>query len=530
MYIEKSNDPPSMFWPKVRNTALYLLPLSNNVSNNELISPENEKDTNEYWFSPNTSTSLQNILLKFKDVFLRLFIFLLPSPLHSFLKPAHFKPPLRLHPSSYLDGLRGYASLFVFICHYTGWHFKWYMMPYGLHPEGDTILSSPLQLPFLRVIYAGSPMVHIFFVISGFVLSYKPLKLARKHDFAALDASLASSVFRRTMRLFLPTTVSTFIVVLFVQAQWMPPSLAGAFTTFRGQLYDWWNAVRTTDFARYDVHLWTIPTELSHSMLLFLVITGLSRCKVRIRLALLAGIMLYCLKGIHWAAFEFMGGMAIAEIGFLQMDRQDRRSKEGEKTEEDDKITSAFTQIFWLLNFLLALYIAGWPDTLDQELYTDEFSTNTFSPFPSSFGTFVSFPWFAIAALQIVLSCQQMPILQRFFNTGIAQYLGNISYALYLVHGPLMEVFQGKGMRQVWWIVGGQEGVGRRMVAWVVGLLLIGTPVLWASDLFTRAVDAKCVKFARWLEGICFIDSTTKTVPSLNGTLAGFQVDVEIAK
>lgn len=70
--------------------------------------------------------------------------------------------PYRIHPTSYLDGLRGVASLIVFMGHYTEENLGWYQEPYGLYEDGAP--SSPLQLPFLRVLYSARPMVHIFFV------------------------------------------------------------------------------------------------------------------------------------------------------------------------------------------------------------------------------------------------------------------------------------------------------------------------------------------------------------------------------
>ena len=108
---------------------------------------------------------------------------LIPSPLQRRLAPHLSKPP-RIHPTSYLDGLRGLASLIVFAHHYTCEYVYPYVAYYGV--SADKMPSSPVQLPFVRVVYAGRPMVHIFFVISGFVLSKKPLGLVRAHRYHEL--------------------------------------------------------------------------------------------------------------------------------------------------------------------------------------------------------------------------------------------------------------------------------------------------------------------------------------------------------
>lgn len=139
-------------------------------------------------------------------------LFLLPGFLHS----RSNKPPRRLYPTSYLDGLRGVAALFVVFHHYAytftatslqGWHSG---------PEGSH--NWFFQLPLIRVVHSGRFMVAIFFVISGYVLSYRSLKLAREGKPIELLDSLASSVFRRWLRLHLPVIASTFVA--FLAARW----------------------------------------------------------------------------------------------------------------------------------------------------------------------------------------------------------------------------------------------------------------------------------------------------------------------
>jgi len=60
----------------------------------------------------------------------------------------------------------------------------------------------------------------------------------------------------------------------------------------------------------------------------------------------------------------------------------------------------------------------------------------------------------------------------------------------------------------VWALVGGPESAGMwgRMVVWFVGLVVLGVPTVWASDLFWRTVDVRSVEFARWLESVCTRD------------------------
>jgi peptidoglycan/LPS O-acetylase OafA/YrhL len=60
---------------------------------------------------------------------------------------------------AYLDSLRGIAAMMVLIYHYIGW--KW----------GDE-----KSYHFASIVFNGSDAVSFFFVLSGFVLSYKYLQ------------------------------------------------------------------------------------------------------------------------------------------------------------------------------------------------------------------------------------------------------------------------------------------------------------------------------------------------------------------
>jgi hypothetical protein len=115
-----------------------------------------------------------------------------------------------LHSTSYLDGLRGMAALIVYINHLVVDWFPSLRTAYGSYDQNYHVL----QLPILRIFFSGRGMVAVFFVISGYVLSIKSLRLMRQLQLSDLLDSLASSTFRRGIRLFLPTTASTFLSML----------------------------------------------------------------------------------------------------------------------------------------------------------------------------------------------------------------------------------------------------------------------------------------------------------------------------
>lgn len=144
-------------------------------------------------------------------VLTRVGVFFLPSFLQSRIIRQQGRPE-KLMPTSYLDGMRGLAALVVFFCHYF---YQAYIIAesYGSAPSNNYFL----KLPIIRLFYQGPPAVCLFFVISGYALSYKPLKLMRSAQNNNFATTMSSMTFRRIIRLYLPTTISTFIIFLLLR-------------------------------------------------------------------------------------------------------------------------------------------------------------------------------------------------------------------------------------------------------------------------------------------------------------------------
>ena len=187
-----------------------------------------------------------------------------------------------------LDGLRGVAAFIVFTFHilyaYDNSVFFGNGVPYNIAEQCGIDIDAAryngrfrfLQLPFLRLFYAGSPAVAMFFIISGFVLTQKPLRLAREQQWDNLLISLCSATFRRPFRLLLPLMVATFITMILTHLQLFDhgihdeASLVPVFEpsypvaqSFLTQFLDWlrvlWRVSNVWDWSlyhpAYDYHL-----------------------------------------------------------------------------------------------------------------------------------------------------------------------------------------------------------------------------------------------------------------------------------
>ncbi|RDW64031.1 hypothetical protein BP5796_10533 [Coleophoma crateriformis] len=444
---------------------------------------------------------------------------IMPSFLQRRLRPNSAKSQ-RLHPTSYLDGLRGVASFIVFMGHYTEENIGWYSEPYGLYE--DNAPSSPLQLPFIRVLYSGRPMVHIFFIISGFVLAYKPIQQIHAQQYAGLATTLSSSVFRRAARLFIPSFIGVFISAIAIYTGLAAPTYAFPAISLYSQFKHAWATCvylmqaswywDDNQLPSYNPALWTIPIEFAQSMILFVTILGLARCVTNIRLFLLGVISVFCFYSERWAVVEFLGGMAIAEITLIQSGSLQtsptssptllpkyKLEDELEVLPAPSAVKSRAIQAFWIANLMSGLFMASWTNNHAEEVWGLSF-LHHHTPAPYS-GQRI---WFLFGAFQIVGACTQLKWLQRLFTTPVAQYLGQISYALYLMHNLVLQILEprvGPILMQYF----PKYSFWGRQTFWAAGLLIDIPILIWVSDIYMRAVDTPSVKFARWLENKCLV-------------------------
>lgn len=157
-----------------------------------------------YETQPRTNTSVSSA----RRTVVAVLSFLLSSPWYLIPRrgrPMRQKAIHELHPMAYLDALRGYLALIIFTGHTCSRHWRW--IP-------DTIL----QIPWLHFpARGGHACLDMFFWISGYVITYKMvgLMLIKRPD-KVMD-TLASSMFRRYLRLFLPVVITTAVTILLLE-------------------------------------------------------------------------------------------------------------------------------------------------------------------------------------------------------------------------------------------------------------------------------------------------------------------------
>jgi peptidoglycan/LPS O-acetylase OafA/YrhL len=441
----------------------------------------------------------------------------------------------QLKKTAYLDGLRGFSALLVYLHHHTIWA---HSASYGMAVlenafgwEGHHVFAC---LPILRNFFTGgNSAVAVFFLISGYVLSVSPLHALHSSEPSRIGDYLGSAFFRRWVRLFLPVLATTFVWMTtwhvfdiksnnsiskqpessYSQEIWVFYRDFKAYSFIFNEGY--WNG--------YNDHLWSIPLEFRGSVFVWTVLLAISRFAPGVRLILEAGLTFYLIFIVDgWYCACFIIGLMLCEMDML--------------VEKDcappllTRLTPKRSWIYWIF-LIVALYLAGVPSILhSQDPVKDLEGLRNNSPgwYYLSFlvpEPFSDYRWFyrIIAGTLLMISIPRITILKNLMESRFCQFLGKHSYALYLVHGPIL------------WSVGDRiyAAVGRthdkqheNIPAWVnlvplsgkgpfgleinyiLAQLILLPLTLWVASLVTKTVDEPSVNFARRMFDICNKSST----------------------
>ncbi|TGJ83198.1 hypothetical protein E0Z10_g5552 [Xylaria hypoxylon] len=438
----------------------------------------------------------------------------------SFLLPSTGQvEPKKQRPTAWLDGLRGIAALFVVLHHMS---LIWF--PWDIHNGWANWNDHLIQLPIIRLAVSGPPNVMIFFVISGCALSWKPLNLIQKNEYSKMYQGLASSIFRRHSRLFIPATVicAPAPIIAYLggySGEGMPgaaiksinpprsETIWGQFGNYIGSimpLSDLYSPGRIAWV--YSDSLWTLPIEFKSSLVIFSLLLALSTCTTRARVVITLCVAFYSLWYSHWGEFLFVGGMLIVESNLQsqrpasvrepRLDRDDMNNVEVKRSRSPwPRVlrSQAFRRLFFTSAFLAVLFILSMPQHGRRAADSYGFKTLAWL-IPAHFHAIGAgdYFWQPLAAVFLVLVIDSAQFLQRIFTTPLAQYLGRVSFPLYLVHMLILHslgFWLGKYFLQLtgsdsYW----QYGTGIGLAAVVVGFV-----IMWAADLGSRFVDANAL-------------------------------------
>jgi peptidoglycan/LPS O-acetylase OafA/YrhL len=269
---------------------------------------------------------------------------------------------LKLHSTSWLDGVRGVAALEVYLFHTMG---VWVTLYPAFHSSPDQ--NNPLQLSLIRTIFVSGPAaVSLFFAISGYVLTQSSLRSIRERSPEKVYAAVFSSMFRRGFRLYLPPIALTFCEMVATRFRIGPPlnftfvpeanpalqflDWLAETNRFINPFYNFSRAVQgVTTYTKYDAVIWTIPLEFYGSFLCYILLLLLARVPAHyLRMCSVALISLLSMLLGSWHFSCFIAGMLLADYNLHQ--ESATSSPPGPKH-----------NMLWTAVFALAFYTAGLP-------------------------------------------------------------------------------------------------------------------------------------------------------------------------
>jgi peptidoglycan/LPS O-acetylase OafA/YrhL len=216
-------------------------------------------------------------------------------------------------------------------------------------------------------------MVALFFFISGYVLSYRLLKNIRNRDAARFLDGLASSIFRRYLRLYGSTAVPLFIDLIMVCLHWdsrprlEKPSFFAHQKAWSSDTTFFLNPFGTiTGYnqagvvqSKYVGVFWTIPVEFRGSIVLFGFLAAVCKLKTKSRMTLI------------WNAIyvaEFLLDMFIADLNLGRHPNRLGRARplpeiEARPISKPQQILPRYAKTMYTMLFLIGIFILGQPET-----------------------------------------------------------------------------------------------------------------------------------------------------------------------
>lgn len=303
-----------------------------------------------------------------------------------------------------------------------------------------------------------------------------------------------------------------------------------------------------TFYPLHDQHLWSILSEMRASLHLYGCLIALAQVKRHIRFICLCALVFVYMWWNHWEIWVYLLGAVVAQIDQILTEREQTRkaaenrplpmttigpaSRQDPEKEDQagtsntpsflDSIASSCTldtadlihtptayQALRTTGFIITFYLLSYPIHGSRGDRAPGYETlNKLIPgwmdrkdkFYANWGTF-------LLLLLLVRGDPQTSRWRKMTSHWLPQYLGKISFAFYLVQEIIQHSFGFLVPHHIWWAFG-VEGIDTGPAGWIsaigIGWVFTLIATLWMADCWTREVEGRCIKFVKWLEGVCF--------------------------
>ena len=436
----------------------------------------------------------------------------------------------------YLEGVRGCACAVVVVHHFVCGYFPLFIGLQEPTTENVKGLWSIANSP-LRPLWAGQFSVVLFFVLSGNVLTRKFIQntlfpqndnVIKKPDIVGLSHSILKRYMRLLIPVFASVTLCWFIhclanyndrlkVAQISQSGWFTEG-TGVERYGRGYSVIWiiicsfFTVWTSGNVAGFNNVLWTLNIELKGSFLVFLLVAVVAP-EHGIQNAWLAIVLLLCFylspfvitdEYIMLAAFIFGFFFAMKADKTIMSECKRFIEKYILYSEIDDsnKIVNGvfkFISYIWFLFVILLVWDCACIPQMGVQYYRENWwyghqhVKNKYvnaNGYGNTGAVSTSYFYELIGSVMLFHALDISPFLQTIFGCSPLLYLGKISFALYLVHLPLLYAVS----PELFLTFYGDDGSKLSYDYSVAATFVIMLPIWWAvAHVFWYLIDRNAV-------------------------------------
>lgn len=371
----------------------------------------------------------------------------------------------------YLEGIRGLGAVMVMMSHFmVGFYPALYS---GNVAEIHTVNGIELAIVKspLNIIYGGNFAVCIFFILSGYVLTYKYFKTYEQ-------SIIIASASKRYLRLLLPVAFSvlfSYILMRFSlyynqQAAILSNSnwWLSSFWTFEPKLLNAlkdsvWGVFFNGDWA-YNNVLWTMVYEFKGSFLVFMIAILFGRLKNRF---IIYSIIICFFINTYYCAFI---------IGLTLCDLHTRRGMDSYKLKG---------KISVMLIFIIGLFLGSYPPGIQTQGTIYEILNISIINDKMMF-------YHIIGATFIIIALLNSRSMQIFFSTRLMKKLGELSFSIYVIHLPII------GSVSSYIFINLPSNI-TYFSRFIIMIILSIITIFIASECITKYIDKSGVKIANYV-------------------------------
>jgi peptidoglycan/LPS O-acetylase OafA/YrhL len=382
----------------------------------------------------------------------------------------------------YLEGLRGTAAIIVVLHHFVCAFYP--AMVFGSVVSSHLKYETLIAATPLNIMFAGNFAVCIFFVLSGYVLSYKYFQNPNLKV-------LQSLALRRYFRLMIPVFGSVLIAYIFINLHLFYNIKITPFTfsytwlnkyynfspSIKGMLYEGIYGTFINEGSKYNAILWTMYFEFFGSLLVFSFLALFGKFNKRY-------LVYICLLFIFWKTY-FAGFI----LGLIISDKVTHKKKSQNKQNK--------MYILYSILFIISLFLGSFPIMDTSKTVYQYMKINRLS-----YEDNIIF-WHTLGAFFLLISILNIKWLTEVLSGKFVIFLGKISFSVYLLHLIILFSLSSLIFNM---LISHFSYNNSFMITFIISFPII----IFVAFLYMKYVDLNGIKFSRYFSNMLMANEKSK--------------------